>query len=151
MRTTHFMVVALLVLSAAAAHADPREQKFRERLAALNEKCGSRITATFDVKTELGGREPGTGWEYCGSVLEGISSACSEDDAKPIVAAKLKSVSCKMEQGSSKKMHELYLKTRIVKFLDIGFANGTLNTAYDSAPPTSTARRTTSSSSTCDQ
>jgi hypothetical protein len=125
-----FAVITMVAMSSVTS-ADPRKDKFDERLATMNHQCGSKITATYDLKSEVGGREPGTGYEYCQSVLDGVADACKDEDAKAIVVAKLKTVSCKMDAQSSKKMHEVSEKTRVLKFLDISFANGTLSAVYD--------------------
>ena len=130
MSSTRFAILTVLAM-AANASADPRAEAFQKQVVALDEKCGSKITATYDIKSELAGREAGTGYEYCGEIVDAVADVCSDDDAKAILVAKLKTVSCKMEAGSTKKMNDLHDKNHGGKYLDVNFANGTLTAVFD--------------------
>src|SRR4051794_8110817 len=88
---------------------------FDGALKSMNEKCGTKITATYDLSTEKYQRErfdepnkkwflepnrdegqfkleKGFGYELCACALKGIENSCDKDTFKAFIAAKLKSV-----------------------------------------------------------
>ncbi len=98
-------IAGLLLLVGTQAHADEvkdRADNFGRTVASMKEACGVAIAASYDVRIELGAkrsRAPGTGYEYCESVIAAVRSTCSQADAKAIVATKLKTVTCRFEDG----------------------------------------------------
>ena len=86
--------------------------EFAKHLQDLNQKCGSKIAATFDDKTTLPAvpektYKVGDPWYTCGWVLDGVSALCSDPDAKAVLLKKVKSVKCSMREGVGEKMRKI--------------------------------------------
>jgi len=114
-------VPCLLVLVAGIARAgsidDAKSIKegkaeFDKHVQDMNQKCGSKIAATFDDKTTLPALpektyKVGDPYYVCGWVLDGVAQLCSDPDAKAVLLKKVKSVKCSMREGVGEKMRKI--------------------------------------------
>jgi hypothetical protein len=69
----------------------------------LASDCGANIQVSFDGKTQLPGRTADQGPVYCRQAIDGVRSACSDAVAKAGVGESVKTITCRLEAGSSKK------------------------------------------------
>jgi hypothetical protein len=87
------------------------KEEFAKRVQDLNQKCGSKIAASFDEKTTLPAVPEktytvGAPWYTCGWVLDGMGMLCADPDAKEVLLKKVKSVKCSMRDGVHEKMRK---------------------------------------------
>jgi hypothetical protein len=96
------------------------KERFEEKLAKMNEQCGTHITASYDLSTEKYERErydsankkwflkpndtggqwrlwKGWGYDICTCAFEGIARGCDKDSYKAALAKAIKSVKCEMK------------------------------------------------------
>jgi hypothetical protein len=109
--------------------------RFEEELKAMNETCGTNITATYDLKSEKLERErydsankkwniepnpaggqwrlrPGYGYDFCACAFQGAKSNCEKDAFKAMFAKKVKSMQCQYKplHRLEQEMDEAYNK-----------------------------------------
>lgn len=90
-----FLVVLLSLPALADELSDAAKQ--------LAADCGATIKVSFDGKVELPGRSADQGPVYCRQALDGVRSACADAVAKGGVGETLKTITCRLEAGASKK------------------------------------------------
>src|SRR3954468_15223479 len=95
-------------------------EHFDEALKSMNAKCGTQITASYNLDSEKLQRErydeankkwkyepnptegqfrlkKGFGYESCACALKGIENECEKDTFKAFIAAKVKSIPCEFK------------------------------------------------------
>jgi hypothetical protein len=113
--------------------------RFAEALASMNEKCETKITASYDLASEKYGRErfdsankkwfveanptggqwklkKGWGYDLCTCAFQGIARSCDKDTFKASLARKIKSIKCEQRFLSrfEQELSDKYRKTRKV-------------------------------------
>lgn len=110
--------------------------RFEEELAKMNEKCGTSITATYDLAHEKYERErwdsankrwffepnptggqfqlkKGWGYGLCSCAFKGIADNCDKDAFKAMIAKKVKSIECEHRPLNrfERELHDNFEKT----------------------------------------
>ena len=134
MKSTILLTLILSTTAAAQSIDDQRlikknQDAFDAAIKLVNEKCGTKLTASYALRSERPNatRPAGGGYGFCGEVLEGISWACKDDIGRQAVAKKVKDVRCTFAEGSSKKMSQATGSYRP----ELSVTRGTLSAAYD--------------------
>jgi hypothetical protein len=132
-RSSLFITALLLVGGSAAAltleeqqSVDGWNKQLQEKLAATNQTCGSRLNASYDLKSEAdlpASRKPGNGNSYCMNALDGIAWVCRNERGKAIIAKGLTMLTCRYESGSSKRTKRTGP--------ELHFKKGTLSMTFD--------------------
>lgn len=91
--------------SATTSASSSYQQSFNDAVKDMNQKCGTKITATFDMKSEPANssRAKGTGYSYCQGIIDGVVSTCDDIDARPEIPKRLKTINCSYEEGAHSK------------------------------------------------
>jgi hypothetical protein len=71
----------------------------------LGDKCGVKIAVDYDLASEKPSpAKPALrGYDLCTNVVEGLGTACEQDQAKPKVMRKVKTLRCHFQTGASAK------------------------------------------------
>ncbi len=137
------VLAGLTSLAHADLNADAEKKAAQEDLAkqlkATNDACGTKITASYDSKSET--KKPtqaGLGWGVCREAAHGIADVCEDHpDAKKTVADKVKKIDCRFDASvSSKKSEGTGIATDLagtppVPHTWLDLANGTLSLSFD--------------------
>jgi hypothetical protein len=99
------VVIAMSIGGASIAFAESlaEKKKHKEQVEYLqkeldytNEKCGTKITASFDwSKSKLEDMDKYSAYGYCESALDALESICEDSDGKEAVQKDVKKVVCK--------------------------------------------------------
>lgn len=137
-----FIAVACsMALASSASAQNLKERKEIERgqkaldakLAQVNTKCGSKLTATVNVKSFLGqidrSHNFASPFSWCENVLDGFRSVCGDDDGKKSVQAKVAQLECHHDAKATKEQIKRYgpIFTLKGKVLSAGYNLKTAN------------------------
>lgn len=98
-----FVLGVMFVSGAAYAESLAEKKKHKEQVEYLNkeleytnEKCGTKITASFDwSKSKLEDMNTYSAYGYCEAALDALESICEDSDGKEAVQKDVKSLVCR--------------------------------------------------------
>jgi hypothetical protein len=103
----------------------------QDAAADLFDKCGVKIAVVYDLDSEkVSPAKPALrGYALCTNVVEGLGTACEQDQAKPKVMRKVKTLRCHFQAGASEKQPGGAVLQLKKTTLDAAFDWKTLNLA----------------------